>query len=74
MSCVAEEKPNRTAPIAIISKLLTLDFGSTDDIRRIESIIDACANNIQARRRPSFLLKIGMGKRSTSGAQTNLNE
>ena len=38
------------------------------------TIISTCANSNHERLRPNILVRMGMGKASTKGAQTNLNE
>ena len=74
MSCVAEENPSATAAKAIAVSAAAPAPGSIEAIHRIEPATASWESSIQPRRRPSAALRRGSGSRSTSGAQTNLNE
>jgi len=73
MSCVAEEKPSRTAASAICGNAPGR-AGSISAIRQMAAIIPHCAAKSQARRRPRLRVKSGSGRASASGDQTNLKE
>ena len=74
ISCVADENPSITAPIAIRVREFCPATGSVKAIQRIAIIIENCEINIQLRRLPKARVKYGIGNLSTTGAQTNLKE
>ena len=72
-SCVADEKPNNTAPQAIALRPPE-NCGFMDDINTIATIINPCASNNQLRRLPNTRDSSGTGSASINGDHTNLNE
>ena len=74
ISCVADENPNATAASAIIFNCISPDAGSVIAIIQMDKITAICEISIHERRLPKYLLRNGTGKKSTIGAQTNLNE
>src|SRR5688572_22172897 len=71
MSCVAEEKPTKTANIAISPRFET---GSVPAISHSPNIISPWQTSIHDRRCPSQVVSNGIRDRSINGAQRNLNE
>jgi hypothetical protein len=74
MSWVAAEKPSSTAARAMWVRLLPPWAGSMAAMSRMAPAMASWATSSQARRRPSQRVSSGSGKRSMSGAQTNLKE
>ena len=71
ISWVADEKPIRIAPTAVMVNAI---FGSKREIQSREAIMHIWDTRSQPRRRPILTERIGKGRRSIMGAQTNLKE
>ena len=69
MSWVADEKPTSVAKTATAPRLRE---GSVPDTSQSPSMMSPWHASIHERRWPSQALSIGIGRRSTSGAQRNL--
>ena len=69
MSCVADEKPTRTAKTAIVPRLRD---GSVPATSQSPSMMRAWHTSIHERRWPSQPVRTGTRARSTNGAQRNL--
>lgn len=74
ISWVAEEKPNSTAPMAIMLRLAGECTGSVMAIQQIAAMIISWESSSQLRLLPRRRVRNGNGSRSTRGAQTNLKE
>jgi hypothetical protein len=70
MSCVAEKNATATAAAAVNHGAVA---GSLQASSTVEARMPTWAASIQLRRRPSSRSSSGSGRRSTSGAQANLN-
>ena len=73
MSWVADENPSATAATAIAARPASV-LGSLCAISAIAAATAICDVKSQARRCPRRSASQGSGRRSISGAQTNLKE
>jgi hypothetical protein len=69
MSCVAEPKATSSAHQTIGPSVWR---GSASAMPTSPAMMAACDSSSQLRRRPSARVRKGIGRRSTSGAQTHL--
>ena len=74
MSWVADANPSNTANRAMRVSASAPAAGSVLAMPKMANTTPHWANNIHERRRPNHAPNQGKGKRSTSGAHTNLNE
>ena len=74
ISWVAEEKPSSTAARAMEVRLAGEARGSVNPIQQMAMMIMSWETSSHPLRLPSTRVNNGSGRRSTSGAQMNLNE